>query len=101
MLWDRLRNRQFEFKFRRQEDMEKAIPDFVCYERRVWVELDGSQHLGSEKDKARDQFYTEQGWLVLRFWNHEVRNNLEGVIETIYNACASRPPYRIPKKPTN
>jgi very-short-patch-repair endonuclease len=97
MLWVKLRNRKFGFKFRRQENLKKAIADFVCYERRVWIELDGSQHLNSETDKTRDQFFSEQGWLVLRFWNSELQENLEGVLETIYEACNSRPPQRAPK----
>lgn len=91
LLWFRLRCNQFGFKFRRQEPISNYIPDFVCYDRRVIVELDGSQHLNNPQDAARDEFFTTQGWRVLRFWNSEVWGNLEGVLQTIFEACHSDP----------
>ena len=72
LVWSYLRRNHFGFKFRRQEPISNYIPDFVCYDRRVIVELDGSQHLNSAQDKARDEFFTAQGWRVLRFWNSEL-----------------------------
>ncbi|MBF6594326.1 MAG: DUF559 domain-containing protein [Thermaceae bacterium] len=71
--------------------MSNYIPDFVCYDRRMIIELDGSQHLNSSQDAARDEFFTAQGWRVLRFWNSEVRGNLEGVLATVYDVCHSEP----------
>lgn len=84
-LWLSLKNRQLEgAKFRRQEPMGKYIADFVSYERKLVIELDGSQHVaGKEKDKIRDKWFREQGYLVLRFWDNEVLKNKDGVLEKI------------------
>lgn len=82
-LWRYLRGKQLEgFKFRRQEPIGNYVADFVCYEKRVIVEVDGSQH-SSEKDRERDKWFGGQGFKVLRFWNNEVLKNTEGVWEVI------------------
>jgi very-short-patch-repair endonuclease len=58
--------------------------DFVCFEKKVVVELDGGQHdLEREQDQIRDEWLRGEGFAVLRFWNNEVNENLEGVLETI------------------
>ena len=83
-LWQHLRaGRVPEFKFRRQQILGNFIVDFVCLEARLIVELDGGQHNGSVSDVARDAWLTSQGFVVLRFWNNEVFENLEGVVERI------------------
>lgn len=87
-LWyEALTNKQLEnFRFRKQMPIGSYIADFVCVEKNLIVELDGGQH-GEEKgeayDKKRTEFLEAAGYRVLRFWNPDVLNNLEGVAETI------------------
>jgi very-short-patch-repair endonuclease len=79
-MWRVLRGRRFgEFKFRRQESIGPYIVDFVCYERRLVIELDGSQHAENAYDRRRDAWFGERGYTVLRFWNADVMSNPEGV----------------------
>jgi very-short-patch-repair endonuclease len=82
LLWKYLRLKQLEgFKFRRQQPIDNYIVDFVCFKKRLVVEVDGGQHLEQKnKDRERDNYLKEQGFRVLRFWNHEVLTNLEGVL---------------------
>jgi very-short-patch-repair endonuclease len=83
-LWQHLRaGRLPGFKFRRQQPMGNFIVDFVCLEARLIVELDGGQHNGSASDVRRDERLASQGFVVLRFWNNEVFESLEGVVERI------------------
>jgi very-short-patch-repair endonuclease len=85
LLWERLRNRRFEnLKFRRQEAVGKFVADFICYERKILIELDGSHHMEQkERDAERDSWFSGQGYKVIRFWNHEVAADIEGVLERI------------------
>ncbi|MFY9261508.1 MAG: DUF559 domain-containing protein [Gallionella sp.] len=73
-LWRHLRMRQIRgIKFRRQHPVGRYILDFACLEKRIAVELDGSQHIeNTEKDDVRTQWLAAQGWRVLRFWNNEI-----------------------------
>ena len=89
LLWRHLRTKQLEgYKFRRQEPIGNYIVDFVCFEKRVIIEVDGSQHQTEKgKDRKRDQWLKRQGFRVLRFWNNEVLNNLEGVYKVIKESC--------------
>ena len=65
--------------------------DFVSFEKKVIIEVDGSQHSG-EADKQRDEWLSSQGFKVLRFWNNEVLQNTEGVLEVIrYNSSLTLP----------
>lgn len=84
-LWSKLRNRQLNgHKFRRQVPIEGFVVDFVCYESRLVVEVDGGQHdEQAEKDARRTEVLEDAGFLVIRFWNNEVLGNCEGVLETI------------------
>jgi len=83
-LWKHLRNRQVEgFKFRRQQQLGKHIVDFVNLENKVVVEADGGQHVHNSNDKIRDEWLRAEGYKVLRFWDNEVFNNLESVLEFI------------------
>ena len=88
LLWSRLRRRQVSgFKFRRQHMIGPYICDFVCAQAQVIVELDGSQHLDrAPYDAKRDQYLRSQGNRVLRFWNGDVLNETENVMETIFEA---------------
>ncbi|MBT2188161.1 endonuclease domain-containing protein [Sphingobium nicotianae] len=82
-LWQALRARQLMgFKVRRQATIGPFIVDFLCIEARLVVELDGGQHDG-ERDSSRTDFLQAKGYRVLRFWNHEVVENFDGVTEAI------------------
>jgi len=85
ILWQRLRSRQLlNCKFRRQVPFHPYIVDFVCLERFLIIELDGSQHQEQQDyDHKRSAFLNQQGYTVLRFWNNEVIENIEGVLEKI------------------
>jgi very-short-patch-repair endonuclease len=89
LVWQRLKARRFGgIKFRRQQPIENFIVDFVSFEKRVIIELDGGQHAeDSHKDYERDRFLCEAGFRVLRFWNNEVLENLDGVLERIRESC--------------
>ncbi|HEY5204039.1 MAG TPA: DUF559 domain-containing protein [Roseiarcus sp.] len=90
-LWRLLRDRRLSgFKFRRQVPVGPYIVNFLCVGAKLIVEADGSQHAESPRDQARDAYLESQGWKVLRFWNNEVSQNREGVLETIF-AHANRP----------
>ncbi|WP_127521235.1 DUF559 domain-containing protein [Mesorhizobium sp. Z1-4] len=84
LLWQALRNKQLEgLKFKRQVPMDGYIVDFVCFDARLIVEVDGSQHAESQRDAARDSHFAAQGFRTLRFWNDEVERNLDSVCRTI------------------
>ena len=85
LLWRRLRDRQLEkAKFRRQEPILGFTADFVCHEQRLIVELDDGQHASrSEKDARRTRLLEQAGFRVLRFWNNDVVENIDGVLEAI------------------
>jgi very-short-patch-repair endonuclease len=92
ILWLRLRNRRLGgFKFRRQFPIDRYIVDFVCADARVVVELDGGQHAISPTDAERTRVLEAFGYLVLRFWNNEVLENLDGVLETILATLKKQP----------
>ena len=82
-LWHVLRYRSLGVKFRRQAIIGQYIVDFVCFDRKLIIEVDGGQHAESRKDVLRDRWLKSQGFKVLRFWNDEVLGNLEGIYETI------------------
>jgi primosomal protein N' (replication factor Y) len=81
-LWSALRSRQHGFKFRRQHPIPPYVADFACIEARLVVELDGGQH-GGVADAARDAKLAAMGWLVLRYWNSHLADNLDGVVTHI------------------
>src|SRR5208337_1580439 len=85
LLWRNLRGKQLEgLRFRRQQPIGKCIVDFVCLEKRLILEIDGSQHaIDQYKDKQRDNWLLADGYRILRFWNNDVLTNIEGVMETI------------------
>lgn len=80
MLWQALRNKQLAgFKFKRQVPLDGYILDFVCFDARLIVEVDGWQHAESKSDETRDAFFRFQGFRTPRFWNEEVEKNINGV----------------------
>ncbi len=92
MLWKHLRDRRFAgFKFRRQHPIGPFFADLACHQRKIVIEVDGESHLGQEcRDERRSDYLRDNGWLVLRFWNTEVYDELESVLEVIYQACERR-----------
>jgi very-short-patch-repair endonuclease len=84
-LWSRLRAKQTEGKkFRRQQPIGTYIVDFICFEKKVIIELDGGQHMQqSSKDQIRDRWFKAQGYKVLRFWDNEIFENFTGVLNCI------------------
>ena len=85
-LWSHLRNDRLGFNFRRQHAIGNFIVDFVCIKKKLIIELDGSQHLEqAEYDKERTAFLNAKGYKVLRFWNHDVTNNIDSVLSVIWD----------------
>lgn len=87
-LWDVLRyKRMAGHRFRRQAPIGRYIVDFVCFERKLVIEVDGSQHaVDTERDAARTAWLESQGFRVLRFWNNDVLRNIDGVAAVIREA---------------
>jgi very-short-patch-repair endonuclease len=85
-LWRILRNRRFaNFKFRRQVPLAHFIADFVCFEQRLIVEADGSQHAGSPADAFRDAWFAAEGFRMRRFWNVDILYRRDEVTETLWH----------------
>ena len=83
-LWSRIRDDQLGVNFRRQHAVGNFIPDFVCIQKKLIVELDGSQHLEQvEYDTERTKQLNSLGYKVIRFWNKDVMKNMDGVILAI------------------
>jgi len=93
-LWRYLRAKRFSgFKFKRQEPIARYIVDFVCYEAKLIIELDGSHHFESKShDENRDCWLEEQGFQILRFWNHELIKQTTNVLDEIWNALQVKTP---------
>ncbi len=95
VLWRQLRLRQiYGRKFRRQVPVGPFIVDFLSYDARLIVELDGGQHglaLAHGYDFRRDEFLRRQGFQVLRFWNNDVSENLAGVLARIVELLPTAP----------
>ncbi|MCX7356139.1 MAG: DUF559 domain-containing protein [Alphaproteobacteria bacterium] len=81
-LWNALRTSGWPWKFRRQHPIGDAIADFACVPRKLVIELDGGQH-GGEADIGRSARLARHGYRTIRFWNHEVLGNLDGVMDAI------------------
>ncbi len=89
-LWFRLRRHDLGgFRFRRQHPIGAYVVDFVCLDRKLVVELDGSQHLDSHHDHVRDAWLADQGFRVLRFWNDDVSTRHDEVLEQILRGLNS------------
>ena len=93
-LWRHIRNRQlYGYKFRRQTPIGKYIVDFVCFEKRLIVELDGGQHeMHQDEDNRRSKGFESQGFKVIRFWNHDVLKQVEAIKEVIALNLITPPP---------
>ncbi|MGH6769047.1 MAG: endonuclease domain-containing protein [Xanthobacteraceae bacterium] len=102
VLWFRLRDRRLGgWKFRRQKSLNGFVVDFCCPDAKLVVELDGGQHSERQpQDERRTRNLEASGYLVLRFWNHDVLQNTDGVLEeildTINQQQALEPPHPTP-----
>ncbi len=89
-LWYALRDRRLAgIKFRRQAPIGPYVADFICYEARLVIEVDGGQHADSASDPIRDRWLATNGFRVLRFWNNEVLGNIEGVLAAVVETLIS------------
>ena len=93
-LWRRLRNRQIDgWKFKRQVPFGRFVLDFFCFDADLVIEVDGGSHAeaqGIERDKVRTAYLEANGLTVIRFWNGDVLNNIDGVLEVVYEALGQR-----------
>jgi len=90
-MWRLLRDRRLAlFKFRRQVPFQAFILDFVCFEKRFIVEIDGSQHASSERDASREAVLIAEGFLIARYWNNDVLQRPPAVLEDILAKLAER-----------
>lgn len=92
-LWLELRGRRLEgVKFKRQVPKGNYIVDFVCEEKKLIVEVDGSQHMDerAEYDEERTVYLENEGYRVIRFWSNEVLTNIKGVLLMITEVLDTR-----------
>ncbi len=90
-LWNRLRRKQlYGFKFRRQHPLFRFILDFLCFEHKLVIEIDGGGHYEPTQlayDQARTEWLEQRGFRVIRFTNRDVDTNIEGVLQEIARQC--------------
>jgi very-short-patch-repair endonuclease len=93
-LWQAIRGKQLgAYRFRRQHPIGPYIADFACIEKLLVIELDGEQHQDQAAyDERRTAYVESLGWKVLRFWNNDVLNNLEGVLAKAIEVLTTAPP---------
>jgi very-short-patch-repair endonuclease len=94
MLWFRLRDRRLGgWKFRRQFPIDRFVVDFFCADAHLIIELDGGRHaVRSVADAQRTRILEAMGYLVLRYWNNDVMQNIDGVLEDIHAALERHRP---------
>lgn len=94
LLWQHLRAGRLQgYKFRRQQAIGKYVVDFVCIEAKLIVEADGGQHLQQQAyDKNRSDYFHQQGFAVLRFWNHDILQQTTEVLENILSYLENMSP---------
>lgn len=94
ILWSRLRRKAIAGQhFSRQHPVGPYVLDFACLALRLAIELDGATHATDEEiahDHRRDAFLRRCGFRILRFWNSEIYENLDGVLETIRSELPSQ-----------
>ena len=98
-LWQLLRRRELAgFKFRRQVPLGEYVADFVCLSERLIVELDGGQHLGrADHDAWQTAWLESQNFRVVRFWNNDVFEQREAVLQTILSSLVTPHPNPLPQ----
>ena len=107
ILWQHLKQKQMGCKFRRQQSIGKYIVDFICFEKKIIIELDGGQHNEPDnisEDIKRDSFLKQSGYTVIRIWNNYIYENINEVlnyIKSIINLCPpleGGPEFLIPRR---
>jgi very-short-patch-repair endonuclease len=98
LLWRYLRLRQLDgHKFRRQQPIGPYVVDFVCFDQKLIVEVDGGQHTQNQSaDEQRTDWLSSQGFRVLRFWNHDVLQDTDAVLTAIKHALEEASPHPPP-----
>lgn len=90
-MWRLLRERRLSaVKFRRQAPFKSFILDFVCFEKRLVIAADGSQHAESQRDVARDAAFSAEGFAIARYWNNDVLQQPTSVLEDVLAKLAGR-----------
>jgi very-short-patch-repair endonuclease len=100
-VWNMLRERPLGFKFRRQQPVEGFIADFACFEVKLVIEIDGGQHFDSVKDAARTAKLEAAGWTVIRFWNVDVHESMDGIYDRIEEALRALKHVQQPPHPAD
>ncbi len=89
-MWQLLWHRRLEgFKFRRQVPFQNYILDFVCFDSKIVIEVDGGQHFDSKRDEQRDAHLQREGFRVLRYWNNDILQRSASVREDIFSHIAN------------
>lgn len=92
ILWSKLRRGNLGLKFKRQYSVGPYILDFYCPQKKLAIEIDGSQHLDNKDyDRERTNYLNFLNIKVLRFWNNEINANINGVILKIVSELDSLP----------
>ena len=96
--WRRVRDRRFGgLKFRRQVPVGSYFVDFLCFEKKIIIELDGGQHFDrAVYDQHRTRFLETQGYQVVRFWDNDVLKNMAGVLAELAHLCGTDDPHPSP-----
>jgi len=90
-MWRLLRDRRLStFKFRRQVPFKNYILDFVCFDKRFVIEIDGSQHAELQRDAVRDAMLSAEGFAITRYWNNDVLQQPTSVLEDVLAKLAGR-----------
>jgi len=99
-LWLHLRAHRYGgHKFKRQQPIGRYIVDFACFDARLVIEIDGGQHADAARsDSIRDAWLAREGFRVLRFWNNEVLENTEGVMQKILSSLDAPSPRPSPTR---
>jgi very-short-patch-repair endonuclease len=100
LLWERIRLKQIDgLKFRRQQVVGRFIADFICFEKRLIIELDGGVHISQkERDSERDHYLRESGYNIIRFLNEEIEQDIEIVLIRITEYLSGLPVPDLPQK---
>ena len=83
LLWQELRRSRLGVRFRRQEPIGPFIADFACMSHRLVVEVDGHDMHSREDDIARDRWFSDHGWFVIRLDNRQVLSDIEGAVHLV------------------
>jgi very-short-patch-repair endonuclease len=92
LFWQTIRNRNIGLKFRRQVVINnKFIVDFINFEHKIIVEIDGGQHAKNKSDEERSEYLNKLGFRVLHFWNTDILTNINGCIDVLLSTFTPPP----------